>query len=166
MVHIVLDVVLRAANRALALIDLVGSLSTHVTVHIKQMVAHCAPRVARVTEFLIVGYGTLGTLASQEQSIFTCRGEGSKLGRACILYKEVGGVAKVAVVSILGRITVSTSIVTLFACAGYCIEVISKVFTGRKAVIGCGRNSSGLLNVAKLALSVSLLSALARLVAN
>ena len=66
MIDIVLDVVRGAAGGALALVNLVGPVSTHVTVDVQLMIANRASAVTAATEFLVVRYGALSTLASHQ----------------------------------------------------------------------------------------------------
>lgn len=77
MVDIVLDVVRGAAGGALTFVHFVGSVRTHVAVHIQLMVAHCAPAIASATEFLIVCDRPLGALACHQVSALanSCRNQ-------------------------------------------------------------------------------------------
>lgn len=65
-VHIVFDVVGRAACCTLALEYLVGSVGTHVAIDIELVIANCTAFVACPTKFLIVSKGTLGTFAGHQ----------------------------------------------------------------------------------------------------
>jgi hypothetical protein len=63
-VHVVLDVMWGATSRTLTLVNFVCSIRAHVAIHIQLVIAHGTTTVTLSTEFLVVGYGPLSTLAS------------------------------------------------------------------------------------------------------
>lgn len=96
-VRIILYVVVGTTRATLVLIDLVGSWGAHVAVHVEEVVAHSAARVAAVAKHFVVCYRALRALASHHFCILCSRVESSNQGLRGILDKLPSCVAQVAI---------------------------------------------------------------------
>lgn len=132
MVNIVLDIMRRAAGGALTFVNFVGSIRTHVAIHIQLMVADCAPAIASATEFLIVCDRPLGALACHQVSALSNSSRNqSKRG---VLDKQSRCIAQVAGFSTLSVLAIPTSFVT-FVTVPVAINPVPEIRASWEALV-------------------------------